>query len=218
VAKKVANSLKEEGSGTERNRVQALSYSPSNTMPRTERIRVRRARRRVLFGLQVIGAIIVLSLSAGVAFSVFSLHLGIRPVLTGSMRPDYGPGAVLFTRRIPTSTLRPGMIVLFVPPGEHAEYAHRITSVSGPASTPVVTTKGDANKVGDPWHAKITAPYVNRVIGSIPSVGRILVAIRGTGQIVLALVGGLFAIWGGTRWFAASASRSSRRRLTPGGA
>jgi hypothetical protein len=32
------------------------------------------------------------------------------------MRPDYGPGTVLVTRRVPVSALEPGMIVLFVPP------------------------------------------------------------------------------------------------------
>ena len=121
------------------------------------------------------------------AFSVVTLHLGVRAVLTSSMRPDYGPGALLLTERIPTDTIRPGMIVLFVPPGETSEYAHRIVTVSGPKDAPVVTTKGDANKTVDPWHAKLVSPTVSEVIGSVPGVGRLLISVRGTGQILLAV-------------------------------
>jgi signal peptidase len=198
--------------------VQQLSNKQATAPSRTERIRIRRKRRRVLTAMQVVAAAIVLGASAGVALCVFSLHLGLRPVLTGSMRPDYGPGAVLLTRRIPTSTIRTGMIILFVPPGETSEFAHRVTSVTGTASGPILTTKGEANKVGDPWHARITAPYVNEVIGSLPGIGRLFITVRGMGQVVLALLGSLLVIWGGTKWFAVATSRSSRRRLNPGGA
>jgi signal peptidase I len=200
--------------------VQTLAI-PAGTIPaRTERIRVRRKRRRLLTAIEIICAAALLGASAGLAFCVVSFHIGVRPVLTASMRPDYAPGAVLFTRRIPTSTIRPGMIVLFVPPGETSEFAHRVTSVSGPADAPILTTKGDANKVGDPWHARITAPYVSEVVGSLPGIGRLFIVVRGTGQIVLALVGSMLVIWGGTKWFSVvtNRSRSSRRRLNPGGA
>jgi signal peptidase I len=198
--------------------VDSLAITPSTIPARTERIRARHKRRRLLTVMQVVCAAAVLGASASLAFCVFSLHLGVRPVLTGSMRPDYGPGAVLFTRRIPTSTVRPGMIVLFVPPGETSEYAHRVTSVTGSPSAPILTTKGDANKVGDPWHAEITAPSVDVVVGSLPGFGRLFIVVRGTGQIVLALVGSLLVIWGGTKWFSATTARSTRRRLNPGGA
>ena len=83
------------------------------------------------------------------------LHLAIQPVLSGSMRPTFSPGAVVITRSIPTSSIRPGDIILFVPPGDTSQYAHRVTSVSGPAGRPVITTKGDANPAPDGWHAQI---------------------------------------------------------------
>ena len=180
-----------------------------------ERVRLRRARRRVLSGLRLGASALLLGLSAIVTVSVFTLHLGIRPVLTGSMRPDYGPGAVLVTRQVPASSLRPGMIVLLVPPGDHAAYAHRIATVSGSPDAPVITTKGDANRAPDPWHAKITAGSVNQVVGSVPGVGRVLVGMRGLGQITLALIGTLVAGWAGARWFFSS-SRSWDRRTTAG--
>jgi len=190
----------------------------AGSVTRAERARARRARRRVLRVIAIAAAGVVLAVSTVVTACVFTLHLGIRPVLTGSMRPDYGPGAVLLTRQVPVTTLHPGMIVLFVPPGEHAEFAHRITSVTGPRNSPVITTKGDANKVADPWHARLTSPEVSEVIGSLPGVGRLLVGLRGTGQIVLALAGGVLAAFGASRWAMQSASRPSNRRATAGGA
>ena len=116
---------------------------------RAERRRQRR-RNRTQHVLRLGAATVVLALSAVTAVCVMTMHLGVRAVLTGSMRPDYGPGAVLLTQQVPTASVRPGMIVLFVPPGEHVEYAHRITTVTGPEDAPVITTKGDANKVGRP--------------------------------------------------------------------
>ncbi len=188
--------------------------TPRGHVPRRERRRQER-RRRNLYLAKLGGALLALTLSAVVAFSVVFLHLGVWPVLTGSMRPDYGPGAILLTERIPTDAIRPGMIVLFVPPGETSEFAHRVVTVSGSKDSPVITTKGDANKTVDPWHAKLVTPTVNEVIGSLPGIGRVLVAIRGTGQIVLALAGGLLAAWAWARW-AFSPQRPPGRRTTAG--
>ena len=182
----------------------------------SRRERRRRARRRRSLYLVKLGfACVVLALSASLAISVISLHLGVRAVLTGSMRPDYGPGAVLLTQRIPVSTVKTGMIVLFVPPGKHSEYAHRVTSVTGQRNSPIIATKGDANKAADPWHARLVTPYAIQVIGSLPGLGRVIVAIRGTGQIVLAVVGGIIAAWAGVRWIF-SPRRPSRRHVPVG--
>ncbi len=173
--------------------------------------RRRQRRQRRLHVLKIGAAAVVLVLSGVVAVSVMTMHLGVRAVLTGSMRPDYGPGAILLTEQVPTSSVRPGMIVLFVPPGEHVEYAHRITSVTGSKDAPVITTKGDANKVGDPWHARLVAPTVDRVIGSVPAIGRVLVFLRGSGQVLLAVIGGLLAAYGVARWTFRPQQPSGRR-------
>jgi signal peptidase I len=222
VAKNFRIPLKPSAGGAERHRVkhqvQHQVQPGGDPSARARRSRTRHARRRFFHGLRLAAALVVAAVSATVAISVFTLHLGIRPVLTGSMRPDYGPGALLLTREVPTSSLRPGMIVLLVPPGEHAAYAHRITSVSGTPNAPVITTKGDANKVADPWHARITASRVSEVVGSVPGVGRPLVLLRGPGQIILALAGGLLAAWAGARWLLAPSSRAPGRRAPAGGA
>jgi signal peptidase I len=131
--------------------------------------------------------------------AVVTFHLEVRPVLTGSMVPTYGPGALLITRTVPTADLHKGMIVLFVPPGEHAEFAHRITSVAGNPSLPVITTKGDANKAVDPWHAQLTSPTIPEVVASVPWVGRLVVGLRGPIQLLLIVLGGAVVAVSGTR-------------------
>lgn len=136
----------------------------------------------------------------GLALVVLTLHLGFRPVLTGSMRPTYGPGALLVTRPVPVSSVRPGMIVVFTPPGEQVQFAHRVATVTGSSSHPVITTKGDANPAPDPWHAELTSATVPEVVTSVPWVGRLLIGMRGSVQLVLIVFGGLVAIVAGTRW------------------
>ena len=167
-------------------------------------------RRRNLHLAKLTVASLTLAVSAALAISVVTLHLGVRAVLTGSMRPDFGPGAVLLTERIAADAIKPGMIVLFVPPGEHNEFAHRVSSVTLSKTGPIITTKGDANKAMDPWHAKLVTPYANQVMGSVPGTGFVLVAIRGIGQIVLAVLGGLVVAWAGSRWILAPHRTTAR--------
>ena len=168
-------------------------------------------RRRNLHLVKLTVACLTLAVSAALALSVVTVHLGVRAVLTGSMRPDFGPGAALLTERIAVDAIKPGMIVLFVPPGEHNEYAHRVTSVTLSKTGPIITTKGDANKAIDPWHAKLVTPYANQVIGSVPGIGRVFVGIRGIGQIVLAVLGGIVAAWAGSRWILSSRRTAGRQ-------
>lgn len=143
-------------------------------------------------------AILAAAACMAVAVAVFALQLGVRPVLTGSMRPDYGPGSIVITKSVPVRSLHPGMIVVFVPPGEHVAFAHRITSVSGNPTAPIITTKGDANKAPDPWHAQLTTATVPEVVASVPFLGRLLVGLHGPLQLLLLVVGGLMVAVSGT--------------------
>jgi len=158
--------------------------------------------RRLLRAITLVGAALCLVGSAALASAVIILHLGVRPVLTGSMVPTYGPGAIVVTKPVPVEDLRVGMIPVFVPPGEHAEFAHRITSVSGSPENPIVTTKGDANKAPDRWHARFATPTVPVVVGTQPWVGRLMVGIRGPIQLALIIVGGLIVAVAGASWIA----------------
>jgi signal peptidase I len=157
------------------------------------------SKRRLVPGLLSAVAVVSALLCVSLALAVVVLHLQVRPVLTGSMVPTYGPGALLVTRAVPTADLHKGMIVLFVPPGEHAEFAHRITSVTGSPSFPIITTKGDANKAPDPWHAQLTSRTVPEVVATVPWVGRLMVGLRGPIQLILIVFGGVLVAVGGTR-------------------
>ncbi len=146
----------------------------------------------ILHLLAVLGAAAMAAACAALAVAVFTFHLSMSPVLTGSMRPTFAPGSLIVTSPIAVDRLTPGMIVLFVPPGEHAVFAHRITSVSGPGSAPVITTKGDANSSPDPWHARLTRATVPRVVASVPLVGQLLEG-SGPDRLILVVAGGLVA-------------------------
>lgn len=127
---------------------------------------------RVVLTTAVVGA--VLAIGAG----KLVLHLGLSPVLTASMRPSFAPGDAVLTRPVPVSRLRPGMVVVFVPPGHTSAYAHRIVAVGGTPSRPVLTTKGDANPAVDHWRATLSSPTVDQVVTSVPKVGYLLVWLR----------------------------------------
>jgi signal peptidase I len=165
---------------------------------------------RVLVGLITVCAGALTAAAAALALMVVAFHIEVRPVLTGSMVPTYGPGALLVTQPVPVTDVHKGMIVLFVPPGQRSEFAHRITSVSGGRSHPIITTKGDANKAPDPWRARLDSPTVPEVVASVPWLGRLMIGLRGPIQIVLIVLGGLIVSVSGTGWILRP--RSSNRR------
>lgn len=88
-------------------------------------------------------------------------------------------------------------------------FAHRITSVTGSPSHPVITTKGDANPAPDPWHAELTSATVPEVVASVPWAGRLLIGMRGSMQLFLIVVGGLMAVVAGTHWILRPRARTA---------
>ncbi len=121
------------------------------------------------------GALAGIALGLLGTFAVGGLvfHLGLSPVLTGSMRPAYSPGDAVITRPVDVHSLRVGDIAVFVPPGESAPFAHRITGVAVMKDGHVVvTTRGDANPAADPWRATLNGSRVSKVVGVVPYLGR----------------------------------------------
>ena len=148
----------------------------------------------IILGFVATGAMVL------AAAAVFILHLTVQPVLSGSMRPTFDPGAAIITRPVATRSIRPGDVIAFIPPGHVSSFAHRVTSVSGPVDRPVITTKGDANPAADPWHAQIAAPSVSQVIGSIPGLGRVVVVVEQSGaRLWLIVAAGLVICAVGTK-------------------
>jgi signal peptidase I len=131
-----------------------------------------RACRRIRWGAAA--AAVVLGLGLAVSVGSMALHLHAAPVLSASMKPDFSPGDLVITRSVPSSSVRPGMVVEFQPPGEDVSFAHRVVTVSHQGSHPVITTKGDANTAADPWHARLDQTTVPRVVTSIPRFGYVV--------------------------------------------
>jgi signal peptidase I len=118
---------------------------------------------RLLTGLIVIAAVLVLGI--GLAIHVEGLHF--QTVLSGSMRPTLSPGDVAVTQAVPTSSLRVGDVIVFVPPTASEAVIHRISSLRNG----VMTTKGDANTVSDPWHVTLAGATAYRMVGVLPFLG-----------------------------------------------
>jgi signal peptidase I len=177
---------------------QALTFVLKLGQLRVEGIPVQHSRRntergrRLLLPLQLVAGIACLGISTAIAGSVLVLHLGIHAVLSGSMRPAYQPGVAVITKPVSVHKLHPGMVVLFVPPGEHVEFAHRITSVVSSSADPIITTKGDANRAPDAWHARMDSATIPQVVGTVPWLGNLMARLASV-RLVIITAGGLCA-------------------------
>ena len=114
----------------------------------------------------------VLALAAG--FTVLALGIGIRvadlrlaPVLSNSMQPTFSAGDLVITRAVRTSDIQVGDVVTIVPPSGSRPVIHRVTSISDG----VITTKGDANGVEDPWQARLVGATSYRLFFVVPAIG-----------------------------------------------
>ena len=119
-------------------------------------------------------------LAGGVAFRMNDLH--VQTVLSGSMRPTAQPGDLAVTEGVPTSSLRVGDVIVFMPPNATVPVLHRIASRDGD----VVTTKGDANSVADPWNVTLQGTTGYRLVFIVPYLGW-LTELRSVGLIVAGL-------------------------------
>jgi signal peptidase I, archaeal type len=118
---------------------------------------------RLLTGLLLAVGLTVLAL--GVTIRVADLHL--NTVLSNSMQPTFSAGDMVVTKTVPTSSLAVGDVITFVSPTDSRVLIHRITSLQNG----VITTRGDANSIDDPWHLTISSPAVNRLVAVVPYVG-----------------------------------------------
>lgn len=173
----------------------ASSSATTGTTPVTSRF----AAVRHAAGLAVGTAVTLLFLGACVAAPL--LHIGFSPVLTGSMRPAFAPGDLLITAPAGVSSLQPGQIAVFTPPGESTPFAHRITAVTGSSEHPVITTKGDANPAPDHWRAKLNQDQVPVVVTTLPYAGNVLLWTQNPAQrAIFTAVFGLAVTGASVRW------------------
>jgi signal peptidase len=165
-------------------------------------------------GLRAVANVLLAStalLMLVVAGGVFVLHLGVSPVLTGSMRGTFDPGSAVVTRLVPVQTITPGDVLEFRPPGQLESYAHRVLTVTPGAAGPVITTKGDANPSADAWKAQLTTPQVRQVVFHVPQIGRVIVALhrQGTRTAALGFAGLVLSALGARAVLGAAPRRTS---------
>jgi signal peptidase I len=120
-------------------------------------------RSRLVTGLVLAAGVAVLAV--GIAFRVADFH--VQTVLSGSMRPTVSPGDLAITQGVPMSSLRVGDVIVFTPPTETQSVIHRIASLDGN----VITTKGDANSVADPWSLTSQGAAQYRLVFVVPYLG-----------------------------------------------
>jgi signal peptidase len=119
---------------------------------------------------------------------------------SGSMTGTYDRGALVFDKVVPVSTLKAGDVITYRPPqgaGPAGLVTHRIAKVSlDPHGDRVFQTKGDANRVADPWTFTLPAPRQARVVGGVPLVGFALAAMarRDARMILVGVPAALIAL------------------------
>lgn len=141
------------------------------------------------------------TLATGLALALAALMLvppliGLhRYVLVGgSMEPTIHRGAVIFDRDVPVGSLRVGDIITYTPPpGAQGPVAHAVTHRivwvgRDRFGARAFRTKGDANRVADPWRFTLHSATQAREVFSIRYVGYAIAALS-LRPVRMALIG-----------------------------
>ncbi len=88
-----------------------------------------------------------------------------------SMEPASSAGSLLIARQTPAERIRRGDFIVFAEPyGGGGLTAHRVQALYKSGSRTMAITKGDANRVTDPFPIALDGP-VSRVVLGIPHLG-----------------------------------------------
>jgi signal peptidase len=135
---------------------------------------VKRAARRAL----TVVTWAVVACAAAVALAIGLPHaFGFKSftVMSGSMEPAIGTGAVVVERPIAPREARVGDVVTFKDPeGGERLITHRVESVRVRGGTARFVTKGDANNTVERWRVPAEGS-IGRVAYDVPKVGYVLV-------------------------------------------
>ncbi len=144
----------------------------------------RLAKSAVTVGCVVVIVVVVLTILVPALFGFR------RYVITGgSMTGTIDKGSVVYSRLTPTQDLKVGDIITFVPPGYVEPVTHRIIAITHDSSGKrVFSTKGDFNKVADPWKIYLNQPEQARCVFHIPYIGYVLAALA-IRQVRMILIG-----------------------------
>ncbi len=148
-------------------------------------------------------ATILIVVVAGVAF-VVGPAMGrwrMLPILSGSMRPSLGVGALAVATPEPPTAIRVGQVIVFrIPVGDQHAIAHRVIQVVAAGNDPIVRTKGDANRSVDPWQAHLHGSVVWVVRGSVPLLGYVALALDRLRWLIAGLLAAVLILPAAAMW------------------
>jgi len=93
-------------------------------------------------------------------------------ILSGSMRPEWARGTLLFLAPEPARSVRVGQAIAYHPPASvfNAVVVHQVIALHQSASGVIAQTKGLANKAVDPWKDYLSG-MVYHVVFQLPYIG-----------------------------------------------
>ncbi|HKG01847.1 MAG TPA: signal peptidase I [Conexibacter sp.] len=148
-------------------------------------------RRTIKQAVSAVGLAASLTLAAAVLLPA-ALGYQRYVITSGSMSGTYDRGSIVYTREVPTASLRVGDVITYAPPppaGLNGLVTHRIAWIGRDRSgARAFRTKGDANPVGDPWRFTLDRPRQARAALHIPYVGFALAAL-GVREVRMLLIG-----------------------------
>jgi signal peptidase I len=120
-------------------------------------------------------------------------------ILTGSMEPSIGVGAVVVDKPIKPGDAHPGQVITFPDPTNHGrQLTHRLQRITLKGNQVYAVTKGDANDTVERWHVRADQE-IGRVAFVAPQLGYVRQWATGWGGRLAALAAlvmwGLSAIW-----------------------
>ena len=140
-----------------------------------------------MFARRVGSVIAALLVTAGILFGALLIAPSLLGweryvIVSGSMTGTYDRGSLVFDEVVPTQSLKVGDVITYRPPrgaGPEGLVTHRITKIfkDRKSGERVYRTKGDANKVADPWTFLLPDKRQARVKAGIPHVGFALAAL-----------------------------------------
>lgn len=129
---------------------------------------------------------------AAMLLAAAGLGFGRYVITSGSMAGAFDRGSLLFAKPVPVSDLRVGDVIVYEPPpgaGPGGLVSHRIVWTGrDPDGLRAFRTKGDANKVPDPWRFTLRSRTQARASFDVPYVGYALAAL-GVRELRMLLIG-----------------------------
>jgi signal peptidase len=151
-------------------------------------------------------ALCALIVAAGIVFGLFLVVPSLMGweryvIVSGSMTGTYDRGSLVFDEVVPVKSLKVGDVITYRPPrgsGPKGLVTHRIRAIGHDPKThgQVFRTKGDFNKVADPWTFTLPNRRQARVVTGVPYMGFALAALSER-KVRMGLVGvpaGLIAL------------------------